>query len=69
MRLENTQGQQIIGTPFDNVQTYILDSFLQPVPIGVPGELHIGGMGLARGYLHHPDLTDAKFIAHPFKPV
>ena len=67
LRLENTQGQQIIGTPFDNVQTYILDSFLQPVPIGVPGELHIGGMGLARGYLHHPDLTDAKFIAHPFK--
>jgi amino acid adenylation domain-containing protein/non-ribosomal peptide synthase protein (TIGR01720 family) len=67
LRLENTQGQQIIGTPFDNVQAYILDSFLQPVPIGVPGELHIGGMGLARGYLHHPDLTDAKFIAHPFK--
>ncbi|MFO0142601.1 MAG: amino acid adenylation domain-containing protein, partial [Aphanizomenon sp.] len=69
LRLENTQGQQIIGTPFDNVQTYILDSFLQPVPIGVPGELHIGGMGLARGYLHHPDLTDAKFIPHPFKPL
>ena len=67
LRLENTQGQQIIGTAFDNVQTYILDIFLQPVPIGVPGELHIGGMGLARGYLHRPDLTDAKFIAHPFK--
>ncbi|MFZ4557807.1 MAG: non-ribosomal peptide synthetase, partial [Pseudanabaena sp.] len=67
LRLENTQAQQIIGTAFDNVQTYILDSYLQPVPIGVPGELHIGGSGLARGYLHRPDLTDAKFIAHPFK--
>jgi amino acid adenylation domain-containing protein/non-ribosomal peptide synthase protein (TIGR01720 family) len=67
LRVENTQAQQIIGTAFDNVQTYILDSYLQPVPIGVPGELHIGGSGLARGYLHRPDLTDAKFISHPFK--
>ncbi|HEY9801022.1 MAG TPA: thioesterase domain-containing protein, partial [Leptolyngbyaceae cyanobacterium] len=49
-----------------NVQVYILDAQLQPVPIGVPGELHIGGAGLARGYLHRPDLTEQKFIPHPF---
>ena len=64
--IEDTQPRQLIGTAFDNVQTYILDSYLQPVPIGVPGELHIGGVGLARGYLHRPDLTEAKFIANPF---
>jgi amino acid adenylation domain-containing protein len=51
-----------IGRPISNVQTYILDQYQQPVPIGVPGELHIGGAGLARGYLNHPDLTEAKFI-------
>jgi amino acid adenylation domain-containing protein len=51
-----------IGRPILNVQTYILDRYQQPVPIGVPGELHIGGDGLARGYLNHPDLTEAKFI-------
>ena len=55
-----------IGRPIANVQTYILDSHLQQVPIGVPGELHIGGAGLARGYLNQPDLTAAKFIDNPF---
>jgi amino acid adenylation domain-containing protein/non-ribosomal peptide synthase protein (TIGR01720 family) len=64
---EDTQPPQLIGTVLGNVQIYILDSYLQPVPIGVPGELHIGGVGLARGYLHRPDLTDAKFIANPFR--
>lgn len=64
--LDDTRPQQLIGTALGNVQTYILDSYLQPVPIGVPGELHIGGVGLARGCLHRPDLTDAKFIPHPF---
>jgi amino acid adenylation domain-containing protein len=59
-------SQISIGCPLANVQVYILDSYLQPVPIGVAGELHIGGMGLARGYLNQPELTAEKFIPNPF---
>jgi amino acid adenylation domain-containing protein len=55
-----------IGKPIRNVTTYVLDAQLRPVPIGVAGQLHVGGVGLARGYLNRSELTREKFVPDPF---
>lgn len=65
-RSQQTKGQVSIGQPIANTQIYLLNSHLQPVPIGVIGEVYISGDGLARGYLNQAALTSEKFIPNPF---
>jgi amino acid adenylation domain-containing protein len=66
---ERNSGRRVvpIGLPAFNTRVHVLDRNLQPVPIGVPGELHVGGDGIVRGYLNRPELTAEKFIPDPFR--
>ena len=64
--LDEAAAVTSIGTPIHNLTAYVLDAKLDPVPVGVVGELYIGGIGVGRGYLHDPERTTAAFLPDPF---
>jgi amino acid adenylation domain-containing protein len=66
IRRDDLSSGSVIGVPIPDLQIYLVDENQQLVPIGVPGEIHVGGAGLGRGYLRRPELTDQKFIPNPF---
>ena len=68
-RVETGEGSVLIGQPIGNTKVYVLDHAMQPAPLGIPGELYIGGEGLAQGYLGHPELTAARFVPDPISTV
>jgi amino acid adenylation domain-containing protein len=59
-------GGSVIGEAIPDLEVYVLDGRLEPVPVGIAGEMYVGGDGLARGYLGHPELTAERFVPHPF---
>ncbi len=66
VRSGDPEAVSAIGIAIPDLQLFLLDDYLQPVPVGVAGEIHVGGAGLARGYLNHPELTADRFLPHPF---
>lgn len=69
MEIDGSVFPPPIGRPKPNYQAYVLDRWLNPVPVGVIGELHVGGAGVTRGYLNAPELTEQRFIPDPFRDV
>ena len=66
LAIADTTGGSVIGQPIPDLQLYILDQHRQPLPIGIPGEMYVGGAGVARGYLNRPELTGERFVPDPF---